>query len=241
MIEKRRKNISVFTLNIKTVLSFSLCVVFLFLFSFAFLGISTYSVSKTNGITIVIDAGHGARDGGSIGQLGTIEKEINLRYSQALKEKLVKMGYIVHMTRKNDDPLYLKDASNKKLSDMKARMRIIKQANPNLVVSIHMNSFPDRSISGASTYYRKGDESGRQISDLIQASLKKYCSAKSSKGKVGDYYILNESYYTSVLIECGFLSNCEEERLLNTDEYVDQFTSAVSSAIMLYFGHGKVV
>lgn len=211
------------------------------MFSMVFYRISAYSVSKTNGITIVIDAGHGARDGGSVGQLGTIEKDINLKYALKLKEKLVKAGYIVQMTRQTDDPLYLKDAKNKKLSDMKTRMNIIKNANPNLVISIHMNSFSDRSISGASTFYRKGDESGKQISDLIQASLKKYCDAKIAKGKVGDYYILNESYYTSVLIECGFLSNIEEERLLNTDEYQDKFTSAVCSALMLYFGHGNSV
>lgn len=241
MTKKGRFRLSALMIKVKPMMSFSICFVLLFLLSFAFYGISVNSVSKTNGITIVIDAGHGARDGGSVGQLGTIEKDINLKYTLKLKEKLTEIGYIVHLTRKSDDPLYLKDASNKKLSDMKARMRTIKQANPNLVVSIHMNSFPDRSISGASTYYRKGDESGKQVSDLIQASLKKYCYAKNTKGKVGDYYILNESYYTSVLIECGFLSNIEEERLLNSEEYMDRFTSAVCSALMLYFGQGKVV
>ncbi|MBR1987507.1 MAG: N-acetylmuramoyl-L-alanine amidase [Clostridia bacterium] len=214
---------------------------FIFIFSFVYYGISVNSTSKSNGIVIVIDAGHGARDGGSVGQLGTIEKDINLKYALKLKEKLTSAGYIVQMTRKTDDPLYLKDASNKKQSDMKARMKIIKNANPNLLISIHMNSFSDKSVSGANTFYRKGDESGKQVSDLIQMSLKKYCEAKNSKGKVGDYYILNESYYTAVLIECGFLSNMEEERLLNTNEYLDKFTNAVCSGIMLYFGIGNGV
>ncbi len=184
----------------------------------------------------MLDAGHGGRDGGSVGVNGTIEKEINLKYTLALKEKLVEAGYRVELTRKTDDGLYLESAKNKKMSDMNARMNIIKRANPNLVISIHMNSFSTQSPHGASTYYRKGDESGKIVSDLIQQSLNTYVGAPSTTGKVGDYYILNESYYTAVLIECGFLSNPEEERLLNTDEYRMQFINAVYNGILLYFG-----
>lgn len=208
----------------------------MFLLSFAFSHIVAVSKASYNGITIVLDAGHGGRDGGSVGVNGTIEKEINLKYTLALKEKLVEAGYRVELTRKTDDGLYLESAKNKKMSDMNARMNIIKRANPNLVISIHMNSFSTASAHGASTYYRKGDESGKIVSDLIQQSLNTYVGAPSTTGKVGDYYILNESYYTAVLIECGFLSNPEEERLLNTDEYCTQFINAVYNGILLYFG-----
>lgn len=211
-------------------------VLIMFLLTFAFSHIVAVSASGYNGITIVLDAGHGGRDGGSVGVNGTIEKEINLRYTLALKEKLVSAGYRVELTRKTDDGLYLESAKNKKLSDLNARMEIIKRANPNLVISIHMNSFSSPSAHGASTYYRSGDESGQIVSDLIQQSLNTYLGAPSTKGKVGDYYILNESYYTAVLIECGFLSNPEEERLLNTDEYLEKFVDAVYNAILLYFG-----
>lgn len=208
----------------------------MFLLTFAFSHIVAVSASGYNGITIVLDAGHGGRDGGSVGVNGTIEKEINLKYTLALKEKLVSAGYRVELTRKKDDGLYLESAKNKKMSDLNARMEIIKRANPNLVISIHMNSFSSPSAHGASTYYRSGDESGQIVSDLIQQSLNTYLGAPSTKGKVGDYYILNESYYTAVLIECGFLSNLEEERLLNTDEYIKKFVDAVYNAILLYFG-----
>lgn len=208
----------------------------MFLLTFAFSHIVAVSASGYNGITIVLDAGHGGRDGGSVGVNGTIEKEINLRYTLALKEKLVSAGYRVELTRKTDDGLYLESAKNKKMSDLNARMEIIKRANPNLVISIHMNSFSSPSAHGASTYYRSGDESGQIVSDLIQQSLNTYLGAPSTKGKVGDYYILNESYYTAVLIECGFLSNPEEERLLNTDEYLKKFVDAVYNGILLYFG-----
>lgn len=212
----------------------------LLILSIGFSGIVAYSASKFNGVTIVLDAGHGGRDGGSIGANGTIEKEINLEYTLLLKEKLTKAGYRVELTRKTDDGLYNKLANNKKLSDMKARCDIIKKTNPNLVVSIHMNSFSNKSARGANTYFRADDKASQTIGDLIQKSLHTQCNATSTKSKVGDYYILNCSYYTAVLIECGFISNPEEENLLNSNQYKEKFTDAVCDGILLYFGNKSI-
>ena len=154
----------------------------------------------------------------------------------ALKNKLVTRGYIVELTRKDDSGLYSFTAKNKKISDMNRRMEIIKSCNPNLVISIHMNSFSDSSVRGANCYYKKDDEASKICANLIQTTLYKNCNAKTDKSKAGDYFMLNCSYYTSVLIECGFISNIEEERLLNTEEYIDKFTNCVRDAILLYFG-----
>ena len=198
-------------------------------------------MARANGITIVIDAGHGARDGGSVGANGTVEKEINLKYAMALKDLLVSVGYYVELTRKNDEPLYSPLAKNKKQSDMQARMRTIKRANPNLVISVHMNSFPLKTAHGATAYYRKGDESGHVVADIIQKSLHEYASAPQSKARVGDYYILNASYYTAILIEFGFLSNPDEEAMLNTDEYMYHQLNAVVRGVILHFGNYQVV
>jgi len=198
------------------------------------------SVSKFNGITIVLDAGHGGRDGGSVGLGGTIEKEINLEYVLALKDKLVKNGYKVVLTRKNDDGLYSEFAKNKKTSDMNARYKIIQKANPNLVISIHMNSFSNSSAKGATTYYRKDDKASKMCSDLIQKSLQTYCGARTSTSKVGDYYMLNCSYYSAVLIECGFISNPEEEKLLNTESYKQKMVEAIANGVLLYFGNNQI-
>ena len=196
--------------------------------------------SKFNGITIVLDAGHGGRDGGSVGVNGTVEKEINLEYTLLVKDKLVENGYKVVLTRQNDDGLYSEFAKNKKTSDMNKRFEIIKKANPNLVISIHMNSFSSPNAKGATTYYRKGDKAGKVCSDLIQKSLKTFCCAKSESGKVGDYYILNCSYYSAVLIECGFISNPEEEQMLNSDEYKTTMIEAIYKGILLYFGNNQI-
>ena len=237
MIKEKKKNkLSSF---FKTHSVLTIFVLIMFVLSIGFSQIVAYSVSNYNGITIVIDAGHGGRDGGSVGVNGTIEKEINLKYALTLKEKLVDSGYRVELTRRTDDGLYSETALNKKMSDMRARFNIIQKTNPNLVISIHMNSFNSPTARGAITYYRNGDEASKRCADLVQASLNTYCEAPSAQGKVGDYYILNCSYYTSILIECGFISNPEEERLLNTGSYREKFIDAVYSGILLYFGNSN--
>ena len=210
------------------------------LISGIYANIVSQCVSRFNGYTIVLDAGHGGRDGGSVGAKGTIEKDINLEYVLALKDKLISKGYKVILTRKNSDGLYSEFANNKKQSDMEARFKIIKEANPNLVISIHMNSFPSSSVKGASTYYRSGDSSGKMCADLIQESIQTYCGARNQKSKIGDYYILNCSYYSAVLIECGFISNPEEEDLLNSSDYKNKMINAIYNGILLYFGDNHI-
>lgn len=214
--------------------------VFVFVFSSGFLLVYTeMRVGKYNGFTVMLDAGHGARDGGSVGVGGTVEKDINLIYVKNIKAELEELGFKVVLTRENDMPLYSPFATNKKISDMNARMEKIKKVNPSLVVSVHMNSFPDSSVSGVNTFYKLDDENSKKCADVIQQSLNTYCGAKNTISKQGDYYILNSSYYTSVLIECGFLSNSEEEKKLNSKEYQQKFAKAVASGIMLFFGNGE--
>ncbi len=220
----------------KLIVAVLLCILLIGLFCATYFPIKVSSTPKP-AHTIVIDAGHGGRDGGSVGVNGTIEKEINLEYSVALRDKLVQAGYNVIMTRSDDNGLYDENATNKKISDMKARFNVIRQANPSLVISIHMNSFTNSSAKGALTYYRTGDPASRTCGNLIQKSFNTYCNARSTSASVGDYFILNCSYYTSVLVECGFLSNPEEERMLNTDEYKNKMVNAICSALTLYFGN----
>lgn len=149
---------------------------------------------------------------------------------------LNKAGVNVVMTRTNDDGLYDEDASNKKLSDMRARRDIIRDANPDLVVSIHMNSYPLQNCWGAKTFYKMGSDASFDIAKSIQNSLKYYTDNASNTVSAGDYYILNCTEYNSVLIECGFISNPEEEKLLMTQDYCDKLMYSVYCGIMLYLG-----
>ena len=186
--------------------------------------------------TIVIDAGHGGRDGGSVGANGSVEKELNLAYAKTLQKLLTKAGVNVIMTRQNDNGLYNDDANNKKLSDMRKRREIINNAQPDLVVSIHMNSFPLDSCVGAKTFYQIGSDVSFNAAKSIQNSLNYYIDNASKTVGEGDYYILNCTKYTSVLIECGFLSSPKEEQLLNDSTYREQFMYSVYRGILLYLG-----
>jgi len=196
----------------------------------------TASVKPKGKYTIVIDAGHGGRDGGSIGVHGSIEKELNLEYAKSLKKLLVKSGVNVVMTRTNDDGLYSDEASNKKLSDMRKRREIINNAQPDLVISIHMNSFPLDSCKGAKTFYQVDSKISKNAAQNIQNSLNYYIDNASKIVSAGDYYILNCTQYTSVLIECGFVSSPEEEQRLNNKEYREEFVYSIYRGIMMYLG-----
>lgn len=206
------------------------------LFAFGVVGIVKVGVKPKGKYTIVIDAGHGGRDGGSIGVNGSIEKELNLDYAKTLKKLLEKAGVNVIMTRDNDNGLYDEDANNKKLSDMRARRDIIRSAQPDLVVSVHMNSFPLDSCKGAKTFYQIGSDVSKSAAQSIQDSLYYYIDNASKSVGAGDYYILNCTNYTSVLIECGFVSSPEEEYLLNSDEYREKFMYSVYCGIIMYLG-----
>lgn len=184
---------------------------------------------------IVIDAGHGGRDGGAVGDNST-ESELNLQYAMALKDLCEQFGYNVVMTRDDMAGLYSPLASNKKRSEMEKRIEIIENAKPDMVISIHMNSFSSEEARGAQVFYGEGKESGQALAESVQTSLNKNIDYAKKTAKMGDYYILNCSPSPSILIECGFVSNPEEETLLLDEDYRQNFCYFVVCGIISYFG-----
>lgn len=184
--------------------------------------------------TIVIDAGHGGRDGGAVGSSGVTESELNLEFSLKLKEICEDYGFKVVLTRKDMNGLYSIFAHNKKKSEMKKRQEIIEKAKPDVVVSIHMNSFSSSS-SGAQCFYANGNESGQALATSVQQALSTEIEHTGSTAKVGDFYVLNCTDYASVLVECGFLSNPEEEQKLCDEEYQSNFCRTLLYGILDYF------
>lgn len=183
-----------------------------------------------NGMTIVVDPGHGGRDGGVVGSLtGEKESEINLGVSKSLRHFLREAGYNVVMTRETDEDLASGDGSFKK-SDMLARKKIIDAANADLVVSVHQNFYPRKEVSGAQVFFAPDSEIGQDYAERIQSVLNGALGC-SRAAKSGDYYIIQCSDAPSVLVECGFLSNPEEEALLVTAEYQQRVAYALSTAV----------
>lgn len=185
--------------------------------------------------TIVIDAGHGGIDGGCVGKrYGAIESELNLAYSQELKKMCENFGFRVIMTRETAEGLYSPLASNKKKSEMQQREKIICESKCDILISIHMNSLNIASVKGAQAFYKKGSEEGKKLADSITESLAKGGNKIRNGATVGDYYVLNCNEKAGVLIECGYLSNAEEEYQLMQKEYRKTFCENVFYGIVNY-------
>lgn len=203
---------------------------------------SVFLIKTTNStpmrhFSVVIDAGHGGLDGGCVGKTtGVFESDLNLKFAYNLQKQLSNMGITCTLTRKNADGLYDPTAKNHKKSEMKVRREIIQSASPDLVISLHMNSYPLQSCHGAQAFYKKGNEQGKILADNIQSELSLLTNTKSTQGKVGDYYVVNCTDIPSALIECGFLSNPEEERLLVTPDYQTKICYAISVGIVKFLG-----
>lgn len=185
-----------------------------------------------NGKTVVIDAGHGGIDGGVVGvNTGTKESDINLAVSRKLKTHLTQAGYNVVMTRVNSDGLYGMASKNKKLKDMERRKEKIEEAKPDMVVSVHCNYYPRSTIRGAQVFYAPGSEDGKAKAAVIQSLLNTNLEASKRVEASGDYYILQCTAYPSVLVECGFLSSPEDEKLLVDAEYQDKVAYTIFTGI----------
>ncbi len=191
--------------------------------------------------TVVIDAGHGGIDGGCVGKrTGIYESDLNLEYAKILASHLENMGISSVLTRTDSNGLYEEGVSNRKKSDMKKRKEIIENASPMLVISIHMNSYTRDSSRGAQAFYKKGNEEGGKLCSDIQDELHSMLDYASSQEKVGDYYIVNCTDIPSVLIECGFLSNREEEALLMSKDYKEKVCYAITCGIIKYLNRGVI-
>lgn len=189
--------------------------------------------------TVVVDAGHGGIDGGCVGaKTGVTERDLNLEYAFNLAEQLKNMNISVVMTRIDVNGLYEKNVSNLKKSDMKKRREIIENARPDLVVSLHMNSFPLKSCRGAQTFFKKDNECAKMFAQLVQSQLHSMVEHAKALSKEGDFYIVTCTDIPSVLVECGFLSNAEEEILLQKKEHQNKICYAIVCGIVAFLTAG---
>ena len=189
---------------------------------------------------ILIDPGHGGFDGGAQSKNGTIEKEINLSISLKLKEVLEGKGYKVYLTRENDEIIGEGGSTikEKKRADLKKRRDMKNETNCDIFISIHQNMFPQEKCYGAQVWHASNDIS-KKLADNIQESIKetvKDNNKRVSKPAGNDYLILRDDYKgASILVECGFLSNNEEEKKLQTDEHQNNLVEGISIGIDKYF------
>ncbi|HHU43775.1 MAG: N-acetylmuramoyl-L-alanine amidase [Bacillota bacterium] len=225
----------------KTLLILFLIVVLLLVFILLSINYS-HAVNAEKDYKVVLDAGHGGRDAGVTGVDSKVqEKVINLAITYYVKEYLEKAGIGVVLTRTDDGGLYGDVKSNFKRTDMAKRKEIINQAKPQAVVSIHMNKFPtDSTRRGAQVFFEQMSVQSKELATALQNSLNTLnneYAKRSFEPLKGEYYILKCSRYPSAIVECGFLSNPEEDMLLQDDEYRKKLAYQIASGIIGYLSH----
>ena len=183
--------------------------------------------------TIVIDPGHGGADGGVTGKnSGVTEAEINLEISLLLEKSLEDRGYNVVKTRTAEGTVA--KAGSEKLLDMEKRKETILKTVPDLVISVHCNKFPSSERRGAQVFFNPHSENGKTLAARLQDSLNILNIVEVGRGFSslgGDYYILNCSAYPSAIVECGFLSNAEDEKLLLSEDYRKKLVKAIADGL----------
>ena len=203
--------------------------------------VSAFSDAK---LCIVLDAGHGGIDGGVVGvATGTKESDVNLSIVFCLKDILDDMGFEVVLTRKTEGGLYGNPTKGFKKRDMQRRKEIIEECKPSFVLSIHQNFFPSQSSRGGQVFYNKQDERSVTLANTLQTQLNDIYQGQGVKGRqasAGNYFMLECTPYPSVIIECGFLSNPTEDRLLVSASWQEKLSHAIAAGVAAYLSEFAV-
>ena len=172
--------------------------------------------------TIVIDAGHGGIDGGAISVSGLPESQYNLEISLKLEDLLHLLGFQSKMIRRTDISVYTsgQTIAAKKVSDLRQRVRMVNGTENAILLSIHQNTFSDSQYRGAQIFYGPKGES-RELAQLLQEGFRQTLNPDSQRNikKADGVYLMQHIESTGVLVECGFLSNPQEETLLRSPDY----------------------
>ena len=187
--------------------------------------------------TIIIDPGHGGEDGGATSCTGVLESKFNLEIALRLDDMMHLLGLQTIMIRETDRSVYREGETiaQKKVSDLKERVRIINETDNALLLSIHQNTFPDGKYWGAQVFY--GNTYGsKELAYMMQTQLQislmpsNKRKAKPSSG----VYLMENIHCTGILLECGFLSNHQEEAKLRDVEYQKQLSGVIASVYSQY-------
>lgn len=194
------------------------------------------------GRTVVLDPGHGGEDPGAVSSFsGAKEKDITLAIAEKTKALLERAGYKVIMTRTEDVLAYDDEnvsMTRKRRQDLLKRKRLMDESGADIVLSIHLNSFTDSSYSGAQVFYTKESLSSKKLATGLQSALRENLDPQNEREallKSEDIIITKNCRITTVIAECGFLSNQEEESRLCTEDYQEKIAAALKAGIDAYF------
>jgi N-acetylmuramoyl-L-alanine amidase len=204
---------------------------------FAGVAANTTTTSNVNSPTIVVDAGHGGIDAGVLGVNTDVkESNINLAISKYLKGYFTNAGFNCVLTRSGYGGLYETTARGFKMRDMLKRKQIIEDSNADMVISIHQNYCPLPSRRGGQVFYDEGSSGGKNLAESIQTSLSNMDQSVTTHSPLtGDYFMLKCTQNPSVIVECGFLSNSEDEKLLIDESYQKAIAYAIFKGAVAFY------
>lgn len=190
------------------------------------------------GVCIIVDAGHGGEDGGATSCSGVLESQFNLEIALRLNDLLQFMGYDTKMVRTTDSAVHAEGETiaARKRSDLNNRVRLVNTTENALLISIHQNTFPDGRYSGPQVFFAKGSE---QMAKHFQIILNRSLSPKSSRQAkpAKGVYLMEHISAPGILIECGFLSNPQEEAKLRDPSYQQKISCVIVSALCEYLSN----
>lgn len=190
--------------------------------------------------TVIIDPGHGGIDGGTTAADGTLEKTINLQIANKLEAVLNAMGIKTVMTRTDDNSIHDSSATTireKKVSDIKNRLKIIEKTDNAVFVSIHQNHFGSSKYHGAQVFYSKNDPRSKTLAEAIRRQIIMTLQKENTrevKQSGTEIYLLYHSQAPSVMVECGFLSNEQETANLKDECYQQKLSFLIALGIIEY-------
>ena len=202
--------------------------------------ISDAFTAKDEKRTLILDAGHGGFDGGGVGASGTQEQYINLSIAKKTRLLAHFFGIPTVMTRENDEALDYsaeKSIRENKIADIKKRESIINSVENGMLISIHLNKFEDAKYKGAQVFYSKNSDEGESFAAAMQAYLVNGLDKNNTRKEKAAYdtiYLMKKTACPAIIIEAGFLSNPEEEALLNTDDYQKRIAASIFAGYANY-------
>lgn len=186
------------------------------------------------GKVVYIDPGHGGTDPGALYN-DLYEADLNLQISLKLEAELEKNGAIVYLTRYGDYDLSVKNAINRKRSDLSRRANIINDSNADIYLSIHLNSDISSTWQGAQAFYDKVNEENEIIAKIMQEQFKKDLKTNREYKQINDHYLYQRVKIPGVLLEVGFISNPNERYLLKQESYQEKIAISIKNSLINYF------
>ena len=195
------------------------------------------AITGMKGRIIAVDPGHGGSDSGAIGPTGIMEKSVTLRVSRELKRLLEAEGARVILTRTGDTEVSSKGANATSVEELEARCEVANRANADIFLSIHADAFTNREVKGTTAYYyTKGTPQSKRLADSVRTALIDSIGTLDRGTQTCNFYVVKHTDMPAILVEISFISNPDEEKMMNSESGIRKIAQGIADGIADYFG-----